>query len=137
MGKHFFPFEERCYSLKVSLLPCSFAEFISPGSDCGEPTVPRAAWAGVAHGRGGCVGQGGLASCLCWVGLTWVCCWSMFLGAGMRQTHLNYSQIKLTDILEEDFCKFTNYSYVKKILIACNFPSTPSHLPTYLCSLTA
>lgn len=80
MGKYFF-------SLKsiVSLLPCSFAECISPPSDCGEPRIPRVAWEGTAHCRGECRRQRGLALLFFWVWLMSVC-WSVFVRAGMQQT---------------------------------------------------
>lgn len=65
----------------------------------------------------------------------WVCRFGICGGRNMTGT-FELILDQLTNILEEDFCKFTNYSYVKKILIACNFASTPSHLSAYLCSLT-
>lgn len=66
-----------------SLLPCSFAECICPGSGCREPAIPQALWEGVAHHGDGCVGQRGLASFSCgYAGL-------VFVGAGTWQAHLN------------------------------------------------
>lgn len=68
-----------------SLLPCSFAECISPRSDCKELRMPWVVWEGSAHSWGECRGQRGLAALLFWVWLMSVC-WSVFVRAGMPQT---------------------------------------------------